>query len=250
MRIRYLNLDRRPDRNEAFLRANANIADFERVSAVDGREIDPAALVKAGVFAEPLKHYSPGAVGCALSHKGVWERSVAEGAMTTLAEDDVLFNRRFVETASRVLASLPVDWDIVYWGWNFDSILHLKMPEGLNETVMYFQKSSLGPQTIAFQNASFDPRPMRLVNLFGTACYSISPAGAARLLARCFPLRNEAVPIVGLKARIANLGIDTVMNAHYRFLRAYVSVPPLVWTENDRATSDVAAVTTPARPTN
>jgi len=241
MLIHYLNLDRRPDRNAAFLRANAGIADFHRLPAVDGREVDPAALVKTGVIAEPLEHYSAGAIGCVLSHKGVWERCATEGIATTLAEDDALFNRRFAEIAPKVLAALPTDWDIVYWGWNFDSVLHVELPEGLNETIMYFQQQSLGPQVTAFQNATIDPRPFRLVNLYGLACYSISPAGAARLLARCFPLKNEPVWIAGLKAKIVNLGLDTAMNAHYRSLRAYVSFPPLVWTENERAQSDVSA---------
>jgi len=244
MLIRYLNLDRRPERNEAFLRANAGIADFERVAAVDGQGLAMSALVETGIAAESLEYFSAGAMGAALSHKHAWERCVAEGTVMTLAEDDAFFNRRFAETAPKLLASLPADWDIVFWGWNFDSVLHVEVPEGLNEACMYFQRHALGPQTAAFQNATFDPRPFRLINLFGLACYSISPAGAARLLARCFPLKNEPVPITGLKANIVNLGIDTAMNAHYRSLRAYVSFPPLVWTENDRVQSDTVHVST------
>jgi len=81
---------------------------------------------------------------------------------------------------------------------------------------------------------------MRLITAFGTVCYSVSPQGAKSLLQRCFPLKNEIVSIPSLDRRFLSFGIDSIMNKHYSALKSYVCFPPLVWTENDKSTSDVA----------
>ena len=82
---------------------------------------------------------------------------------------------------------------------------------------------------------------MRLVAAFGIVCYSFVARGAqVPASERCFPLRNEIVSIPGLGRDVLNFGIDSIMNKHYGALRSYVCFPPLVWTENDKSTSDVS----------
>ena len=36
-----------------------------------------------------------------------------------------------------------------------------------------------------------------------------------------------------------NFSIDVVMNKYYRVMKAYVSLPPLAWSENDKTTSSL-----------
>jgi glycosyl transferase, family 25 len=74
---------------------------------------------------------------------------------------------------------------------------------------------------------------------FGILCYSASPKGAALLRGLCFPLRNEMILIPGLGRELANFSLDVVMNKYYPVLKAYVSLPLLAWTENDKTTSDL-----------
>lgn len=239
MLVRYLNLDRRPERDQRFLQINRYIADFQRIPAVDGGETSREKLVAAQLIDSDLQHYSPGALGNAASHRQLWLDCAKGRNALTFAEDDAVFNRRFSTIAESVLQQLPADWDIILWGWNFDSVLHVEMFGGLNETVLTFARPQLGPAVGRFQDLSPDARPLRLIHAFGLVCYSISPQGAARLLERCFPLRNEIVSVPGLRANIHNISLDTAMNKHFRELQAYVSFPPLVWTENDRGESDV-----------
>ena len=139
MLVYYINLERRADSRDGFLKVNSDIASFERFNAVDGKLLQQDALIAEGIVGEPLKHYTPPRLGSALSHKGLWDQCIADGVMTTIAEDDAVFNRHFSQKAAELLAKLPPDWDIVRWGWNFDSILDVAViPNHLKSTVMSF----------------------------------------------------------------------------------------------------------------
>lgn len=240
MEIIYLNLADRPDRDDRFRRLNAGIADFHRADAVAGTALRTDDLVRANVIAEPLTEFTPGALGNAVSHKRLWEQCAGRSAPLTVAEDDAVFNRGFAAKAPEVLARLPRDWDIIFWGWNFDSLLHVALLGGVKEAVMMFDPRPLGSRVADFQTHDDSVQPLRLVNAFGLTAYTVSPAGAQRLLAACFPLANEPIPIPGLNRLLANISLDATMNRHYRALRAYACFPPLAWTENDKAASDVA----------
>jgi glycosyl transferase family 25 len=238
MIVEYLNLARRPDRDARFRRLNDGIVEFQRVEAVDGRAFEPGRSLPAG-FGEVGLEYPAGAVGCALSHKQFWERAAAGNGIRTLAEDDAVFHRRFRSSAERVFAELPPEWDLILWGWNFNSVLHVENLPGLTDAIINFPTHVLRERIGEFQEAQYTSHPMRLRNAFGLVCYSVTPQGAAALLGKCFPLRDEYVPIEGLKRNVANRGIDVAMNKHYRSLRAFVCNPPLVWTENDPNLSDI-----------
>jgi GR25 family glycosyltransferase involved in LPS biosynthesis len=225
MEIGYINLASRPDRDERFHRLNA-------LQAED--------LIRDGVIAEPLNAFTAGALGNALTHKKLWDQCAAATDVLTVAEDDAVFNRYFPEKAPRVIAQLPADWDIILWGWNFDSVLHVGIMGGIREAVMNFDARPLDSRLAEFQAEDYAVQPLRLVNAFGLVSYSVSPAGARRLLAACFPLRKDAIPIPGLNRHLLNISLDATMNKHYRALRSFACFPPLVWTENDKSTSDVA----------
>lgn len=239
MQVNYLNLDRRPDRNLAFLELNRSVVDCRRIAAVDGSRLSRDELVASGIIEPDLNNYSSGALGAAVSHLRVWRLAVEENVTLTVAEDDAVFNCFFVKSAYQILGRLPTDWDIILWGWNFDSILHVGLFDGLNEAISHFSRRTLSDDIVRFRERIIEAAPLKLINAFGTVCYTISPRGAGKLLDRCFPLRNEVIPVPGLNANLCNMGIDTAMNKHYRELKAYACFPPLVWTENDKSQSDI-----------
>jgi glycosyl transferase, family 25 len=238
--IAYINLEARPDRDERFRRFNAGVAEFHRTDAVVGANLRVEELIRDGIIAEPLTAFTAGALVNALTHKKLWEQCAATTDVLTVAEDDAVLNRHFLEKARRVIAQLPPDWDIILWGWNFDSILHVGILGGMREAVMNFDARPLGSRLAEFQAEDYEVQLLRLVNAFGLVSYTISPAGARRLLEACFPLRNHPIPIPGLNRRLLNISLDATMNGHYRALRSFVCFPPLVWTENDKSESDVA----------
>ena len=240
MEVFYLNLGKRTDRDQRFLRANAAWIVPRRQEAVDGSKLRSEDLMREGVIAEPLRDYNPGALGCAVGHKNLWEMCVAKGTTLTVAEDDAVVNHAFADKATDVLSRLPADWEFILWGWNFDSVLYTEIMGGVNGAVMHFDLGQLGEGITRFQNEDYDVLPLRLIAAFGTICYSVSPQGAARLLQICFPLRNEVVAVPGLRRELPNNGIDLVLIKSYPKLNAFVAFPPLVWTENDKALSDIA----------
>jgi len=239
MQVFYINLQRRQDRNEEFFRRNSQCAECCRVDAIDGDSLPIGASAGGGIVAEPLEGYTPCILASALSHKGLWERAVSTATPITIAEDDAVLNRHFSEKAAKVIARLPESWDIVLWGWNFDSILHCDVVPGLRQGVMHFDPTPLRDRQDRFQGVDVDPMPLRLIGAFGLLCYSISPTGARLLLGLCFPLRNELIPIPGLGRSLQNFSLDVLMNKYYPLLKAYVAFPPLAWSDNDKATSSL-----------
>jgi GR25 family glycosyltransferase involved in LPS biosynthesis len=130
-----LNLKRRPDRwahvQRQMQRARLPPALIERVEGVDGTTLDPSTLVRDGVIsplgaqrlatpaAEKLfgMDLTPGAVGCALGHRALWQRVVDRGCKCALLlEDDVEFHPQMPRTFAERWSHVPRDWGLVYLG--------------------------------------------------------------------------------------------------------------------------------------
>jgi GR25 family glycosyltransferase involved in LPS biosynthesis len=231
-----INLDRSSERLRAFRSWNSFLPDVERFSAIDGRALDRQALISQGVL-DPRVTYTDGAIGCALSHIALWQRVVSEGVVTTIVEDDAVFNRHFAMRSAAVLGSLPAEWDCVLWGWNFDSVLVSECLPGVTAALMHFDQAALRSHLDRFQSLQIEARPIGLYRAFGTVCYTVTPQGAGKLLAACRPLRPLSVNVPGLPAPVPNNGIDVMMNAAYPQMKSFAAFPPLVVTPNERASS-------------
>jgi glycosyl transferase, family 25 len=214
LQVFYINLEKRKDRNEEFLRRNSTCADCCRVDAPAGELLQIDDLLAQGIIAEPLEHYSLPVLANALSHRQLWERAVSSAAPITIAEDDAVLNHCFSRKAAAILDALPGNWDIILWGWNFDSMLHCDIIPGLKDGVIHSDPTPLRHKQDQFQEIDVDARPLRLFGAFGILCYSVSPKGAALLRGLCFPLRNEMILIPGLGRELANFSLDVVMNKH------------------------------------
>ena len=233
-----INLDRSPERLETFRRTNNHLPNIHRFSAVDGSTIDRAGLIEQGIVSSELQ-YSNGALGCALSHLFFWEAAVSQRETITVVEDDAVLHRRFAEHSHELTSRLPPTWDIVVWGWNFDSILMLDLLPGISPCVSMFDQAGLRQHVDAYQELPFQPSAFRLLRCFGTVGYTITPAGASKLKDLALPLATFEIPIPMISPKFPNTGIDVVMNRAYPQLEAFVSLPPLAVTRNEHATSTV-----------
>ncbi len=102
-----INLDRRPDRLEAFLRGLPEGVDPpERFAARDGNTMTPPPWWSAG----------RGAWGCYLSHLAIIEHCLADGQDVTIFEDDAALVPDYAERLRHYLAALPDDWEMAYLG--------------------------------------------------------------------------------------------------------------------------------------
>ncbi|MBX3364019.1 MAG: sulfotransferase [Phycisphaeraceae bacterium] len=127
-----INLDRRPERWEAFKR-NCPIRGVHRFPAIDGRAVRPPAWWRQG----------GGAWGCMLSHIRILEQALADGldrcggrgGVLLVLEDDALFPPDFAERAARFIRALPADWEQVYLGGQHRG-LRVRQPQRVNDEVV------------------------------------------------------------------------------------------------------------------
>jgi GR25 family glycosyltransferase involved in LPS biosynthesis len=155
----------------------------------------------------------------------------------TVCEDDAVFNWGFVDKAANVLQALGSRWDIVLWGWNFDSLLWADALPGVSPSLICLDQNGLRSHLERYQALDVEPRPLKLLHAFGIMCYSVSAGGAKKLLDACRPIRAMNVVVPGLPQPVRNSGIDVMLNAVYRHIDAFVAFPPLVVSPNDRASS-------------
>ncbi len=239
-----MNLDRSPGRLAEFREINPHLSDVTRFSAVDGQTLKLDPLVAAGlVTSDILATYSINELGCAMSHIALWKRGLASGEMITIAEDDAVFHKEFLRHAGDVIAKLPADWDMILWGWNFDLFLVMEMLPGLSPCLAQFEEIKSIEGARQFQSQDLRPYPVKLRWAFGLPCYSVSPNGARKIMAKCLPLRPLVLPSPeGLRAKLhapyfRTVGIDGTLNVIYPELNAFICFPPTVITRNDPSQS-------------
>ena len=233
--IQVVSLRRTTDRRERFETLNPGL-EFAFFDAIDGSSIDRAEFFSSPLAREPVP-YSAGAIGCALSHLALWERAVNDQVAITIVEDDAILRQDFQARSRALIARLPVDWDLIMWGWNFDSILSVNAMPGVSSTVIMCDQTMMRQSLERFRSQLLEPQALPLDKCFGTCAYSISPAGGQKFRQGCFPLRNEPVYFPALRRVRPNDGIDVAMNRLYPATRSYVAFPPLVVTPNNNAES-------------
>ena len=113
------NSERREHIRQHF--AETGITNYEFFDAINGAELDLAALKRAGTLADkPAEHggtdLSPGEVGCAWSHIRVYESALARSLTRILVcEDDVQFCAGANAAIAGYMAEMPSDWDIIHF---------------------------------------------------------------------------------------------------------------------------------------
>ena len=146
-KILYINLDRRPDRNE-HMKSELKKINFsgkvERISAVDGRTLkylDIKNLLSDNAINQffdttdrkfaPGSYMSKGAAGCALSHYKCWLNILnGNDEKVLILEDDIRVDIDFNKKIKYYLTKIP-DYDLLYIGFHksrkskkYNEILH------------------------------------------------------------------------------------------------------------------------------
>jgi GR25 family glycosyltransferase involved in LPS biosynthesis len=233
--VKVISLTRSVERRERFSQVNAHVP-FTFFDAVDGVQLYHELNHTPDLF-EPGLRYSAGALGCATSHLMLWQETVALDTPVTIVEDDAILRHDFQEQSEKVLAKLDPEWDMVVWGWNFDSILSLNVMPTVCPVVALFDQNAMRQANGEFQRMTGTPTILPLDKCLGTPAYTISPRGARKFLLECLPLKNFEVYFPVLKRHVANNGIDIAMNRFYSLSATYCSLPPLAITNNERAGS-------------
>lgn len=235
-----INLPRRADRRATFEQWNAQEGlAIQFVEAIDGRELQWNELVEKGVVAPEAQHFTAGDLGCACSHKMLWEKSIQENRPVLVCEDDAILCPNFAARVEQLMPQLASTWDFVLCGFNFDAFLDVEILPGI-DLRSRFSRNQLEEHDL--QSFAASPRNSLLLplnNAFGLCAYLISPDGARKLREWCFPLKGLALAIPAGPQIIHPTGyLDAIMNIYYRRIEAYVAIPPLAVSPNDHDTSD------------
>ncbi|QWD72183.1 glycosyltransferase family 25 protein [Polynucleobacter sp. UB-Raua-W9] len=233
--IKVISLERTPERLDVFRKQNSHIK-YSVFPAIEGNLVSESDRKK---FIDASYSYRAGALGNALSHQKLWNEVISKGRPLTICEDDAIFHQNFECLSGKVLTSLGVDWDICLWGWNFDSILLCNLPQGLSNCSMTFDQNTLRTNFVGYMAEDLNPLPLKLLQCFGTICYSISPKGAQNFLAQTQPIKKMNVFFPTLNMKLENVALDISMNAFYAINQSYASFPPLVITKNEVEISTV-----------
>ena len=144
VRVAYINLRSRPERDDAFLRNNRSELDasafpWRRVDGIDGSQLASSTteeLVARGIIArdglpEGYEPHTWGHLGAALSHRSLWEQAARSGDddVLVILEDDAQVCPQFGARLRRVLefAKNREPWDVVHLGFNTDAPVTIQL---------------------------------------------------------------------------------------------------------------------------
>lgn len=124
-RVLVVSLARAADRQARLGERLAGLR-YEVFPATDKADLDRERLVREGAFDESRtprafrhsREMNLGEIGCALSHRRIYEAAVAGGwARTVVLEDDVVPRAGDLAALPAALAELPAGWDLCYLGY-------------------------------------------------------------------------------------------------------------------------------------
>jgi glycosyl transferase family 25 len=179
-----INLDRRKDRWD-IVRNQPGFKEFpqiERFSAVEGKDVDVmkddriSLVAKRNILLQTRRAHeeisTKGAIGCYLSHVGVWERFMKHSSAPYMIvmEDDVALpigSRKKLEDflASSSMIADPTSWDLC----------NLAPSRSLSQRGEVLPDSTL----------------VRLERFCSTVCYMITRRGIERMMPHIFPLEVQ-----------------------------------------------------------
>lgn len=238
MRTFVISLQRTPERLQYFKDHNKALGEFEVFDAIDGNQVAAELGAHADSF-EPGLKYSKGAMGCAQSHKTLWQLAASSGAPITVCEDDAILHPEFSAQRAKIINGLGDDWDFVQWGWNFDAPLVAEILPLLSPCLMHFNQDLLRAAWQGYMAGKVEPTMMRVACSFGLPCYSISPRGARKFLETCFPLRNFDLGVPMTAGSVPNYGIDVAINRAHPEAESFLTFPPLAISLNEHARSTI-----------
>lgn len=246
MHVHFVNLDRSTQRLAEFKATNSHLKEVTRIPAIEESLIDLGALEQQGLIkGDILSMYPIGGLCRALTDLAFWTRTIESGKPQTIADDDAIFNLNFDTCAPELIKSLPPDWDLVLWGFNFDLFMIFEMLPGVTHCTGQFDQDRMRLNTRKFQELSIVPRAHKLIWSFGMTSYTVSPKGAQFLKEKCFPLQPLLIPCPeGFRTpphsyHYRTVGIDNTINGLYKQMNAYVCFPPLVISRNEPTKSTI-----------
>ena len=230
-----ITLEPEGKRYQTFLENN-NHLQVETFQGIKGADLSKEEIISLGLATKDLA-LSPlltnGAIGCAASHKAIWEKVAIEGEGYFVVEDDCHTHPEISKFINSNLDRLA-NFDICFFGINTDSILKSVAPTGLISLSLFSPKhpSEEWISNALSKTSTQEVAMHRLINGFGLCAYFISPSGAKKLCAKIFPLSLATTNIPLISNKMPASSIDRAANSVYSRLQAFICQPFLAYTPN------------------
>jgi GR25 family glycosyltransferase involved in LPS biosynthesis len=225
------------DRQKEFEIMNAHISNFSWSYGPDAREYHSIEVIRNELTEKVSPEIPwPASFVCnALSHYGLIEECAKGKDIITIMEDDAVLVQDFDRKAMSLIDSLPdKDFDLIQWGWNWDSYLFVLDQNNEIQKIDWTDKYlKVEPQN--FRDTETQSALKPLILTFGIHCYSLTPRGAQKIL-DLYPVIQDiwvdSLELTGIT--YTSTTIDGVFNAFYPKMKAYISVEPLSYVTNDK----------------
>lgn len=221
----------RTDRKARFLGWNgAHAVAWQWHDAVEAELVD---RTDSKILSAPVLDIASVAVATALSHRRQWQDCVASGQPRLIAEDDACFRHGCEPWLANGMTALAAA-DIIFFGCNTDAATVLALPDRLFVHVAFGNGAQAEPGYFDRYARQAPPSPpptlYQTYLIWGLLAYAVSPAGAAKLLELCFPLRPVSVDLLENGRKLESCAVDAQINAALQqgSLRALASFPPVV----------------------
>jgi GR25 family glycosyltransferase involved in LPS biosynthesis len=200
-----INLDTRPDRWKKLMDAEPYLEPLvERVPGVNGKTLEMNSTIY-NLFDKNEFQWKKSIIGCNMSHISVWSKiAVAtEGKYFLVLEDDVRFQKGWMDQWKQSIAHVPADADLLYLGGVLPPN-KTALPLASEKYNEYW--SFIKPNTL------FSPVPIPVFH-FCAYSYILTRTGAQKLMSYMFESEKKSFtvsdhllghPSVGLKKYFTN----------------------------------------------
>jgi glycosyl transferase family 25 len=194
-KIYVISLERAKDRH-AFIKRNLIGLNYEFYWGVDGRNWSYESLIEKGQYdfrkACEIRGNDKGLIlseiGCALSHRGIYEDMLSKGYEKILVlEDDVYLDESSEKELESALYELPDDWELLYFGHQnnntkigFSAYLRIYLVYPL---LYLFNRERFSPLKFRRRFPRIYSKNLNLSGShYGTHSYGLKTSGAKKLL--------------------------------------------------------------------
>ena len=235
-----ITLDPEGKRYKTFLENNSHLQ-IDTFQGVKGADLSIEEIISQGLATKELALSSlltNGAIGCAASHKAIWDKASTGEKGYFVLEDDCYTHPRTTDFINYNLEPL-MNIDICFFGINTDSILQSVAPTGLASLSLFNPKhpSEEWIRNALSKTSVKEVAMHRLIKALGACAYFISPRGAKKLSAEIFPLSLATTNIPLITDKMPAISIDRAGCGAYLQLEAYICQPFLAYTPNTDSTT-------------
>jgi GR25 family glycosyltransferase involved in LPS biosynthesis len=197
-----INLDSRRDRWESLLQAEPQLQGLvTRVPAVYGKTLQMTSSIFKLYKNNPFQ-WKKSIIGCYLSHLLIWKQILKEeGHLFLILEDDVRFQKGWMEQWKAAARDMPEDAELMYWGG--------VLPP--NKKVLPLVSETVNDHWARIRpNTMFSTIALPLFH-FCTYSYLLTKAGAQKLIQ--YTMSLDGMPFPGCDHLLGHSSLKTYLTA-------------------------------------